>query len=363
MISFIPPFESEHNFEIMSDYEDEENEYFNEGFFSIDKNDVPNFPESSLFYYHAPFHSIYCDFDELIEKKIETKNKVINESTEDKGDHTNIINSPNKQKEKIDITIKNTTKLNNNELPKSEKEISENKSIFPKESFEETTKLKSYLNFKIYQSEHKLYRTDNLRREAFNVPMEYIKQFFKKKFNLNIDSLKCADVLGTSICYMKAPLNAMLFQLFCYDKNNIQKIKDIYESKMDYNSKMIFNYFMTLTYKELYEIYLSNNRDFRIIKGCTIRISFISLGKAIKEKENKLKDENIDEVSIKKIIEKYELLSLNMIKDIEGGKYERRGKNEKKEKEFPTPDELKELGDWRYYFKNNNDSKGLELEE
>ena len=77
MISFIPPFESEHNFEIMSDYDVEENEYFNEGFFSIDKNDVPNFPESALFYYHAPFHSIYCDFDELIEKKLKQKVKLL----------------------------------------------------------------------------------------------------------------------------------------------------------------------------------------------------------------------------------------------------------------------------------------------
>ena len=363
MISFLFDHDSEHDFERMLDYDVEENINLNDSFFSIDENEVPNFPESSLFYDPNPYHSISSDFYELIEKKIEIKNKVINESTENKGDSTNKVDSPNEQKSKNDNIIKNITTLNNNELPKSQKEIPENKSIFPKESFEETTKLKSYLNFKIYQSEHKLYRTDNLRREAFNVPMEHIKQFFKKKFNLNIDSLKCAEVLGSSICYMKAPLNAMLFQLFCYDKNNIQKIKYIYESKMDYNSKMIFNYFMTLTYKELYEIYLSNNRDFRIIKGCTIRISFISLGKAIKEKENKLKDENIDEVSIKKIIEKYELLSLNMIKDIEGGKYERRGKNEKKEKEFPTPDELKELGDWRYYFKNNNDSKGLELEE
>ena len=163
----------------------------------------------------------------------------------------------------------------------------------------------------------KKYRKDNFRKEALYAPMIYLKKFFKNHYNLNFNTIKCETILGTTIRHMKKPCKLKVYQLLCHDHKNIRKILNVLNSHMHSSKKKTFIYFMTRTYEEIYNRYVSGNIDFPLFEGGIVTIcEFITLKKEIEKRENK--------GETKEKIEAIKNLSLNMIKDINEGKLERK---------------------------------------
>ena len=122
---------------------------------------------------------------------------------------------------------------------------------------------------------------------------------------------------------------------------------------MTKNERLMFFYFMTRTYEEIYKRYISGNIDFPIIPNGTVRIcSFMTLKKAIatknKKGENKIKD-----------IDKFIDLSMHMLNDLET---EGRTKDEYVDKPFITF-ELEIFEKMRDHFNEEILLTNIELEE
>lgn len=204
-------------------------------------------------------------------------------------------------------------------------------------------------------------RRDNLRKETFYILMIYLKQFFKERYGLNVDSFKCDEVFGVSIGHMKKVLGLEIYQILCYYPENIVKIINYIEkAKFKQKEKLIFFYFMTRTYEELYNRYIIGDINFPIIKNGTVRINtFITLKKVIKEKTEKLLKQKKTEKFIEAKIMAFAELSRNIINVIKNGNNERK---ERKGKEFITA-LIDEFETMRNNFLENNHSVGIELEE
>ena len=204
-------------------------------------------------------------------------------------------------------------------------------------------------------------RRDNLRKETFYILMIYLKQFFKERYGLNFDSFKCDEVFGVSIGHMKKVLGLEIYQILCYYPENIVKIINYIEkAKFKQKEKLIFFYFMTRTYEELYNRYIIGDINFPIIKNGTVRINtFITLKKVIKEKTEKLWKQKKTEKFIEAKIMAFAELSRNIINVIKNGNNERK---ERKGKEFITA-LIDEFETMRNNFLENNHSVGIELEE
>ena len=204
-------------------------------------------------------------------------------------------------------------------------------------------------------------RRDNLRKEAFYILMIFLKQFFKERYGLNFDSFKCDEVFGVSIGHMKKVLGLEIYQILCYYPENIVKIINYIEkAKFKNKEKLIFFYFMTRTYEELYNRYIIGDINFPIIKNGTVRINtFITLKKVIKEKTGKLLKRKKTEKFIEAKIMAFAELSRNIINVIKNGNNERK---ERKGKEFITA-LIDEFETMRNNFLENNHSVGIELEE
>ena len=201
-------------------------------------------------------------------------------------------------------------------------------------------------------------RTDNVRVEAFIALMIFLKDFFKKFFNLDFSSFKCEKVLGPGIGQMKKILNLEIYQILCYYPENFKKIIEVSKKIKTKREERLFYYFMTRTYEELYNRYISGDINFPLFNGGTLRIcSFTTLAKEI----NKIKEEKKSgkkkrsEEFIKKKMEMFEKLSLSMIDDIKGGNFERKPKKEKKE--FITFI-ISKFESKRLSFNENNDYNG-----
>ena len=205
------------------------------------------------------------------------------------------------------------------------------------------------------------FRTDNIRIEAFIALMVFLKVFFLKFFNLDFSSFKCEEVLGPGIAQMKKILNLQIYQILCYYPANIIKILEGSKRIKTKREQSLFHYFMTRTYEELYNRYITGDINFPLIRGGTVRICcFTTLAKEINKKKEKLKDKGKSQKYIGEKMAIFEKLSLNMIDDIKGGKFERKGKKE--EKQFITviisEFELKRMSlDEKY------DYSGISLEE
>ena len=204
-------------------------------------------------------------------------------------------------------------------------------------------------------------RRDNLRKETFYILMIYLKQFFKERYGLNFDSFKCDEVFGVSIGHMKKVLGLEIYQILCYYPENIVKIINYIEkAKFKQKEKLIFFYFMTRTYEELYNRYIIGDINFPIIKNGTVRINtFITLKKVIKEKTGKLWKQKKTEKFIEAKIMAFAELSRNIINVIKNGNNERK---ERKGKEFITA-LIDEFETMRNNFLEINHSVGIELEE
>ena len=154
-------------------------------------------------------------------------------------------------------------------------------------------------------------RTDNLRRTAFIILMVHLKTLFADLFGFDFDSFKCEKVLGSYIRNFKRVLNLKIYQILCYYPKNAVKLINFATQKMKESKKLMFYYFMTRTYEELYKRYISGNIDFPILPNGTVRIcKFMTLKKAIaiKDKNGNNKIKNIEE---------FVKVSQNMFNDIE----------------------------------------------
>ena len=276
---------------------------------------------------------IAIELDEFYDEKL--KEKMSDEKLDDK-----------------DITIqKNFDNLNHNH-----KKVK----IYPENQSTENNSYKKTASTTKTKTDN-IIRKDNMRKAAFFAPFIFLKKFFKKNYNLNIDSLNCDIVLGTSIRHMKIPLKLKIYQIICFDPLNIEKIILILNSEMISSKKLTFIYFMTRTYEEIYNRYIIGDINFPLFKGGTVRISgFITLEKEIIDKENK--------GETKEKIEAFKELSLNVIKDIKDGKLER---EERIKKPINDVVSLKQFEDLRNNFKadinyeetkqNDNDENNMEI--
>ena len=196
-------------------------------------------------------------------------------------------------------------------------------------------------------------RADNLRRKAFYRPMIFLKEFFKEMFGLNFDCFKCEIIFGCSVRYFKVILDWKIYQILCCYKENKLQIMNFLKRKINEDEKLMFFYFMTRTYEELYKHYITGNIDFPIFSDGTLRIcKFITLKKAItmtdKKGKNKIKD-----------INKFVELSMNMLDDI---------KNKEREggsvSEVPAPKiDIKIFEDMRNQFNEEATPSSIELKE
>ena len=196
-------------------------------------------------------------------------------------------------------------------------------------------------------------RADNLRRKAFYRPMIFLKEFFKEMFGLNFDCFKCEIIFGCSVRYFKVILGWKIYQILCCYKENKLQIMNFLKRKINEDEKLMFFYFMTRTYEELYKHYITGNIDFPIFSDGTLRIcKFITLKKAItmtdKKGKNKIKD-----------INKFVELSINMLDDI---------KNKEREggsvSEVPAPKiDIKIFEDMRNQFNEEATPSSIELKE
>ena len=196
-------------------------------------------------------------------------------------------------------------------------------------------------------------RADNLRRKAFYRPMIFLKEFFKEMFGLNFDCFKCEIIFGCSVRYFKVILGWKIYQILCCYKENKLQIMNFLKRKINEDEKLMFFYFMTRTYEELYKHYITGNIDFPIFSDGTLRIcKFITLKKAItmtdKKGKNKIKD-----------INKFVEISMNMLDDI---------KNKEREggsvSEVPAPKiDIKIFEDMRNQFNEEATPSSIKLKE
>ena len=210
-------------------------------------------------------------------------------------------------------------------------------------------------------NEEQCVKTNNTRKYAFNALMIFLKQFLKEKYDIDLETFKCDEVLGVGIAHMKKVLGLEIYQILCYYPENAIKILKVIENPLiNKSEKLIFFYFMTSTYEELYNRYISGDINFPLFKNGNLRInSFITLKKEIKLKKEKLKKKKKSDIFIEKTIEEFEKFSKNMINDIKSGDLERKERNEKKFYTF----EFEVFENMRKYFEDIKKAKHMEIEE
>ena len=210
-------------------------------------------------------------------------------------------------------------------------------------------------------NEEECVKTNNTRKDAFNALMIFLKQFLKEKYDIDLETFKCDEVLGVGIAHMKKVLGLEIYQILCYYPENAIKILKVIENPLiNKSEKLIFFYFMTSTYEELYNRYISGDINFPLFKNGNLRInSFITLKKEIQLKKEKLKKKKKSDIFIEKTIEEFEKFSKNMINDIKSGDLERKERNEKKFYTF----EFEVFENMRKYFEDIKKAKHMEIEE
>ena len=217
----------------------------------------------------------------------------------------NQAEAPKNEEDDRKITSSIIRNINSNLKKKRRRRISKNRKI----SRNQQTKDESKPNKEDNQQSDK--RIDNIRRSAFIRLMIFLKVFFKVMFGLNMKSFNCQKDFGTTFGVLKEKMRWEIYQIFCCNKNK-KNITELYQflktSKMNNKEKLIFFYFMTRTYEELYIRYITGNINFSINPNYTLRIGkFITLEKAIEEK----KKDNY------KYVEDFERLSKSMLNDFD----------------------------------------------
>jgi len=158
--------------------------------------------------------------------------------------------------------------------------------------------------------------------------------------------------MGDSIRHFKKVLNLQIYQLLCYYPENSVKLMKFLEIKMKQSKRLIFFYFMTRTYKELYKRYISENINFPIFPKGTLRIgNFMTLKQVIKLKDRKGRNK------IKNVRE-FVKLSKTMLDDLKNKK-DRKVKDPV-DKTF-TPLKWELFDNMRNYFKEEDQSAPFEM--
>ena len=202
--------------------------------------------------------------------------------------------------------------------------------------------------FLIYDG--KVSTTGNIRRSALFTLMRYLIIFFKESFGLKLGSFNCIKVFGNNFRDFRKTMKMKIYKILCYYPKNRKLLMVFLETEKSEFKRLMFFYFMTRTYEELYKRYISGNINFPIIPNCTVSISdFITLKKVIEEK----KEKNYKNVSA------FEELSKNMIYDL---KTKARSRKKFVRKEFNI-DNIDILEEMRNHFYEEDESSFLGLEE
>ena len=202
--------------------------------------------------------------------------------------------------------------------------------------------------FLIYDG--KVSTTGNIRRSALFTLMRYLIIFFKERFGLKLGSFNCIKVFGNNFRDFRKTMKLKIYKILCYYPQNRKLLMDFLETEKSERKRLMFFYFMTRTYEELYKRYISGNINFPIFPNCTVSISdFITLKKVIEEK----KEKNYKNVSA------FEELSKSMLYDLKT-KARSRKKFVKKEFNIDNIDILEEM---RNHFYEEAESSFLGLEE
>ena len=201
--------------------------------------------------------------------------------------------------------------------------------------------------FLIYDG--KVSTTGNIRRSALFTLMRYLIISFKERFGLKLGSFNCIKVFGNNFRDFRKTMKLKIYKILCYYPKNRKLLMDFLETEKSEFKRLMFFYFMTRTYEELYKRYISGNINFPIIPNCTVSISdFITLKKVIEEK----KEKNYKNVSA------FEELSKSMLYDL---KTKARSRKIFK-KEFNV-DDIDIFEEMRNHFYEEDESSFLGLEE
>ena len=201
--------------------------------------------------------------------------------------------------------------------------------------------------FLIYDG--KVSTTGNIRRSALFTLMRYLIISFKERFGLKLGSFNCIKVFGNNFRDFRKTMKMKIYKILCYYPENRKLLMDFLETEKSEFKRLMFFYFMTRTYEELYKRYISGNINFPIIPNCTVSISdFITLKKVIEEK----KEKNYKNVSA------FEELSKSMIYDLKTKARSR--KIIKKQFNIDNIDIFEEM---RNHFYEEDESSFLGLEE
>ena len=201
--------------------------------------------------------------------------------------------------------------------------------------------------FLIYDG--KVSTTGNIRRSALFTLMRYLIISFKERFGLKLGSFNCIKVFGNNFRDFRKTMKMKIYKILCYYPKNRKLLMDFLETEKSEFKRLMFFYFMTRTYEELYKRYISGNINFPIIPNCTVSISdFITLKKVIEEK----KEKNYKNVSA------FEELSKSMIYDLKT-----KARSRKIAKKQFNIDDIDIFEEMRNHFYEEDESSFLGLEE
>ena len=175
-------------------------------------------------------------------------------------------------------------------------------------------------------SDSDVVRIDDLHMEIFCDPMVYFKLLVKRRYNINIDSFDCGKVLKKNTGEKKKILKKTNREILSKDEEILKRIIK-FISKCDEVKKKELNYFLGMTYEELFWHYINNNKDFHISIGASRKIKeFITLKEAIplkiKKLEKRRKYKN-NKALLQYKIDLYKKRAKNIIEKIKLGQMER----------------------------------------
>ena len=175
-------------------------------------------------------------------------------------------------------------------------------------------------------SDSNIIRIDDLHMEIFCDPMVYFKLLVKRRYNINIDSFDCGKVLKKNTGEKKKILKKTNREILSKDEEISKRIEK-FKSKCDEVKKKELNYFLGMTYEELFWHYINDKKDFHISIGASTRIKeFITLKEAIplkiKKLEKRRKYKN-NKALLQYKIDLYKKRAKNIIEKIKLGQIER----------------------------------------
>ena len=201
--------------------------------------------------------------------------------------------------------------------------------------------------FLIYDG--KVSTTGNIRRSALFTLMRYLIISFKERFGLKLGSFNCIKVFGNNFRDFRKTMKMKIYKILCYYPKNRKLLMDFLETEKSEFKRLMFFYFMTRTYEELYKRYISGNINFPIFPNGTFRIyDFITLKKVIEEK----KEKNYKNVSA------FEELSKSMLYDLKT-----KARSRKIAKKQFNIDDIDIFEEMRNHFGEEAESSFLGLEE